>query len=79
MKSTLGFNTSMSSADAQQIFAAAFTVLERKQSSSPSRRAKALLDRRMPLRARFETAESQQKRILENAAEALSNLWKRSR
>jgi hypothetical protein len=69
----------MSSADAQQIFAAAFTVLERKQSSSPCTRAKALLDRRMPLRAQFETAENQQKRILENAAEALSKLWKRSR
>jgi hypothetical protein len=69
----------MSSADAQQIFAAAFTVLERKQSSNDSTRAKAFLERRMPLRAQFETAECRQKRVLENAAEALSKLWKRSR
>jgi hypothetical protein len=69
----------MSSADAQQIFTAAFTVLERKPSSHDSTRAKAFLERRMPLRAQFETAESRQKRVLENAAEALSKLWKRSR
>lgn len=68
----------MSSSDAQQVFAAAFTVLERNQSSSRCTRAKALLERRMPLRAQFETGESRQKRVLENAADALSKLWKRS-
>jgi hypothetical protein len=68
----------MSSADAQQLFAAAFTVLERKQSSTRCTRAAALLERRMPLRAQFETAECRQKRVLENAAEALSKLWKRT-
>jgi hypothetical protein len=68
----------MSSADAQQVFAAAFTVLERKQSSSRHTRANAILERRMPLRAQFETAECRRQRVLENAVEALSKLWKRS-
>jgi hypothetical protein len=64
--------------DAQQVFAAAITVLQGDKSSKRCTRAKTLLERRMPLRARTETAECRERRVLQDAAAALSKLWKQS-
>ena len=62
--------------DPRMIFEAALTVVDSEDSHSRTA-AVAFLDRVRPLRSRTENARLQKERALNDAAEALSKLWKK--
>jgi hypothetical protein len=70
---TMSANASLP--DAKQIFEAAMMVLD--DNSPTAESAQLILQRKRALRTRAEDADSQEKRTLAEAADALSKLWRR--